>query len=147
LFITPDKYTELTAYSVEAGDILISRAGTVGRMCVARPNSSPSIIGTNLIRVALDHQRIVPEYVTAIFTYFPTRVGGLRASSDEGGYSFMKTSTLATLPVPLPPVTLQRKYEDLVARHDRMQSRQLDLISESDVLFNALVQRAFRGQL
>jgi hypothetical protein len=46
-----------------------------------------------------------------------------------------------------PPVTLQRKYEELVARHERMRSRQLELISESDVLFHSLVQRAFRGQL
>ena len=37
LFITPAKFAKLRRYSVEPGDILISRAGTVGRMCVAVP--------------------------------------------------------------------------------------------------------------
>ena len=53
-------------------------SGHCGADVCSAPTSSPSIIGTNLIRVALDRNRIVPEYVTAIFTYFPTRVGGLR---------------------------------------------------------------------
>ena len=35
LFITPAKFARLRRYSVDPGDILISRAGTVGRMCVA----------------------------------------------------------------------------------------------------------------
>ncbi len=55
LFITPYKFSDLKNYSVHKGDILISRAGTVGRMCVAHPSRNPSIIGTNLIRLSLDN--------------------------------------------------------------------------------------------
>jgi type I restriction enzyme S subunit len=37
LFITDGKYQQLSRYSVRSGDVLISRAGTVGRMCIAAP--------------------------------------------------------------------------------------------------------------
>src|SRR5437773_1315321 len=68
LYITQEKYRDLTNYTVQPGDILISRAGTVGRMCVAQPSYKASIIGTNLIRVALDFSAILPEYFTALFS-------------------------------------------------------------------------------
>ena len=53
MWITNEKYEELSAYSVRDGDIIISRAGTVGKMCVANMNGQPAIISTNLIRPSL----------------------------------------------------------------------------------------------
>jgi type I restriction enzyme S subunit len=70
LFISQPKFEKLRAYSIESGDLLISRAGTVGRICVARPKAKASIIGTNLIRLSLDHQKIVPEFFSALMTHF-----------------------------------------------------------------------------
>ena len=53
MWITKEKFKELAAYSVEDGDIIISRAGTVGKMCVARMEGKPAIISTNLLRLRL----------------------------------------------------------------------------------------------
>jgi type I restriction enzyme S subunit len=147
LFISEDKYSSLSAYSVRAGDVLISRAGTVGRMCVAYPPEEHSIIGTNLIRVALDQAVIVPDYFTALFTYFADRVAGLRASSDDGAYSFMQTGVLRHVRVPLPPVEKQRAYERFVELARRNQTRRKEGLEASDLLFHSLVSRAFRGEL
>lgn len=63
LFITEEKYQELKTYSVSDGDIIISRAGPVGKMCVVRGIKSPSIISTNLIRLSLDSE-LIPESCT-----------------------------------------------------------------------------------
>lgn len=101
-FITTEKYQTLIEYSVEEGDILISRAGTVGRICVAYPSYPESIIGTNLIRVVLDKSKIHPEYFSAILTFFPDRLGNLRASGDEASYSFLNPKSLRSLKFPLP---------------------------------------------
>ena len=146
-FITEKRYRDLTAYSVQPGDILVSRAGTVGRMCVAWPTQSPSIIGSNLIRVSVDQRVVTPEYIAAIFSYFPKRVGGLRASSDESAYSFMKTNVLRQIKIPLPPMELLRTHTRLLAKLDESQSKQLEARDTHDALFNSLVQRAFRGKL
>ncbi|MBO1055848.1 MAG: restriction endonuclease subunit S [Dolichospermum sp. JUN01] len=70
LFITPTKYEELKSYTVEPGDIIISRAGTVGRMCVAQPQQSPSIISTNLIRLTLDKNIFLLNILRLFFHIF-----------------------------------------------------------------------------
>lgn len=147
LFITEDKYLELAGYSVSPGDVLISRAGTVGRMCVARPQHPRSIIGTNLIRVALNQAVLSPDYFTALFTYFADRVAGLRASSDDGAYSFMQTGVLKEVRVPLPPIQMQEVYATCVATVRKNQETRQAAASDADRLFGSLVQRAFRGEL
>jgi type I restriction enzyme S subunit len=60
LFISNEKYEDLKRYNVIDGDVLISRAGTVGRMCMAAPGRIHSIISTNLVRVSLDHTTLLP---------------------------------------------------------------------------------------
>ena len=54
LWISQDKYDDLSSYSVREGDVIISRAGTVGKMCVVRAGLKESIISTNLIRLRLN---------------------------------------------------------------------------------------------
>jgi type I restriction enzyme S subunit len=147
LFITPSKYQELINYSVETGDILISRAGTVGRMCVARPQQSLSIISTNLIRLSLNKDEIFPEYFTSLFSYFPAAVSRLRASSDEGAYSFMNTKILKSLEIPLPPFELQIKYTMRMEQIKQMNLQKIESKDKLNNIFNVILQRAFSGEL
>jgi type I restriction enzyme, S subunit len=147
LFITESKYKELKNYSVELGDILISRAGTTGRMCVANPKQSPSIIGTNLIKVSLDYKKILPDYFTALFSYFPKRVSQLRASGDEDAYSFINTGVLKSLKIPLPPLPLQEKFAQIVQRFERLRAQQQESDRQAEHLFQSILHRAFQGEL
>jgi type I restriction enzyme S subunit len=110
LFIDRTKFLELRAYSVQYGDLLVSRAGTVGRICVARPTTPESIIGTNLIRVSVDRHRLVPDFLATLLTYFLPEVGRLRADTNESAYSFMKTSVLESLRIYVPPLDLQTNF-------------------------------------
>lgn len=147
LFITKAKYKELVSYSVEPGDILISRAGTVGRMCVARPEQSPSIIGTNLIRLSLDSAKIAPEYFTTLFSCFPERVSRLRANVDEKAYSFMNTTALKLLRVPLPPIKLQNEFASRMKAVEGLKAKRINSLNYLDTLFQTLLYRAFSGKL
>jgi type I restriction enzyme S subunit len=146
LFITEEKYRQLANYRVEPGDILISRAGTVGRMCVATPPKSPSIIGTNLIRLALDRSVIEPEYFTALFTHFGHQIGRLRADADTGAYSFMNTSVLRSLEIPVPPLPVQKLFAARVTDIRALQARQAEG-RRLDDLFQSMLHRAFQGEL
>lgn len=147
LFITPAKFDEMRSYSVESGDLLISRAGTVGRVCVARPTMPESIIGTNLIRVSVNPQRLVPEYLSTLLTYFSDRIGDLRASSDQDAYSFMKTGVLTRLRIPLPDLPRQQRFATALVHVGTTADRHTAAQDETENLFHSLVQRAFRGEL
>jgi type I restriction enzyme, S subunit len=67
IFITAAKYQELKAFEVEAGDLLISRSGTVGEICEVPPGLGTALISTNLIRVSLDQRVISPAFFVHMF--------------------------------------------------------------------------------
>ena len=147
LFITPAKFAQLRRYSVESGDILISRAGTVGRMCVAVPTVEQSIIGTNLIRLTLNPGAMLPVYFASLYTFCGERLPGLRASGDDRSYSFLNTTRLKSLVVPLPPLDLQLRFAAVVESIEQQKTRQRAHLAALDTLFASLQSRAFRGDL
>ena len=147
LFITPAKFAQLRRYSVEPGDILISRAGTVGRMCVAVPTVERSIIGTNLIRLTLNPGAMTPVYFACLYTFCGDRLPGLRASGDDRSYSFLNTTRLKSLVVPLPPLDLQHRFAAIVQSVEQQKTSQRAHLAELDTLFASLQSRAFRGEL
>ena len=147
LFITPAKFAQLRRYSVEPGDILISRAGTVGRMCVAVPTVKRSIIGSNLIRLTLNPAAMLPVYFACLYTFCGERLPGLRASGDDRSYSFLNTTKLKSLVVPLPRLDLQHHFAAIVESVERQKARQRAHLAELDTLFASLQSRAFRGDL
>ena len=145
LWITEEKYDELSAYSVVDGDIIISRAGTVGKMCVVRTGFPRSIISTNLIRLRLGGG-LHPDYFVSLMVYCKGRVGRLRTGSD-GSFTHMSTGVLDTLRFPYPPVELQQKFVRLMRKTDSCVQRMRTLEAESSDLFNSLAQRAFQGAI
>ena len=147
LFITPAKFAQLRRYSVEPGDILISRAGTVGRMCVAVPKVERSIIGSNLIRLTLNPAAMLPVYFACLYTFCGDRLPDLRASGDDKSYSFLNTTRLKSLVVPLPPLDLQHRFAAIVQSVEHQKASQRAHLTELDILFTSLQARAFRGDL
>ncbi len=142
LYITERKYQELAAYSVQTGDILISRAGTVGRMAVVRTRHKRSIIHTNLIRLSLNPDRILPVFFVILMTWFGQCVARLKRGQEDA-YTFMSTGSLGQLWIPLPPMPLQERLASLVSRHKRLQAGQREALREADHLFQSLLHQVF----
>lgn len=147
LFISPQKFDELRAYVVEQGDLLFSRAGTVGRICVATPTSTNSIMGTNLIRLALDQTKVIPDFVSALLTYFAKDVGRLRANIDKGAYSFMNTTVLKSLRIYVPPLLMQQEFAQRVTEIREFEAGQATSRTRLDALFQSMLHRAFNGDI
>jgi type I restriction enzyme, S subunit len=145
LWISEGKYDELSAYAVHDGDILISRAGTVGKMCVIRAGLEKSIISTNLIRLRLN-SALLPDYFVSLMIYCKGRVGRLKTGPD-GSFTHMSTGVLDTLTFPYPTPEDQRAYVDVMDSVKVTMDHAEKAHEESDALFNALVQRAFKGEL
>ena len=144
LYITPKKFEELAAYDAQNGDILISRAGTVGRMAIVRTEHPRSIIHTNIIRLSLDNAKILPIYFVALMTWFAPRVARLKRG-QEGAYTFMSTGSLGELQIPLPPLLLQQRFAVLVERVECLRAAQREALRQAEHLFASLLHRTFSG--
>lgn len=142
LYISPAKYDELRSYTVQNGDILISRAGTVGRMAILATKHERSIIHSNLVRLTLDPQRCLPLYFTILMKHFGSAIGRLKRGAEDA-YSFMNTGRISELRIPVPPLTLQRRFAALVAEHERLRAMQREALRQAEHLFQTLLHDAF----
>lgn len=145
MWITADKYDELATYSVKDGDIIVSRAGTVGKMCVARTNEQPAIISTNLIRVRLG-DGLQPLHFVSLMLYCKGRVGRLKTGAD-GAFTHMNTGVLDSLEFPYPPIELQAQFAAIVEKVEALKSRYQQSLTDLEALYGALSQQAFKGEL
>lgn len=145
MWITTEKYDDLSAYAVQDGDIIISRAGTVGKMCVARTNGQPAIISTNLIRLRLGAD-LRPLHFVSLMLYCKSRVGRLKTGAD-GAFTHMNTGVLDSLEFPYPPVELQNRFGEIATKVEGAKSRYQESLTELEALYGALSQQAFNGEL
>lgn len=145
MWITADKYNDLATYSVQDGDIIISRAGTVGKMCVARMNGQPAIISTNLIRLRLGSD-LRPLHFVLLMLYCKGRVGRLKTGAD-GAFTHMNTGVLDSLEFPYPSVLLQDKFGKIASKVERVKSLYQQNLTDLERLYGALSQQAFKGEL
>ncbi|MCP1465854.1 restriction endonuclease subunit S [Pseudomonas sp. S3E17] len=145
MWITEEKYKDLSAYSVRDGDIIISRAGTVGKMCVARMNGQPAVISTNLIRLRLGAE-LRPHYFVSLMLYCKGRVGRLKTGAD-GAFTHMNTGVLDSLEFPYPSVELQDQFGKIASKVEGVISRYQQSLCDLECLYGALSQQAFNGEL
>lgn len=145
MWIDEEKYRKLESYAVLDGDIIISRAGTVGKMCVARTQGCKSVISTNLIRLRLGGE-LLPIYFVSLMVYCKGRVGRLKTGPD-GAFTHMGTGVLDTLKFPYPPIDLQHRFATIVESVEQQKSKMRTHLAELDALFASLQHRAFNGEL
>jgi type I restriction enzyme, S subunit len=145
LWISEAKYKTLATYSVRNGDVIISRAGTVGKMCVVNSRHPVSIISTNLIRVRFG-TGLLPIYFVSLMTYSKGRVGRLRTGPD-GAFTHMNTGILDSLKIPYPPMPLQTKFAQIVETVETLKAHYRASLKELENLYGSLSQQAFKGEL
>ena len=145
MWITKDKFKQLTSYSVKTGDVIISRAGTVGKMCVAKMSHENSIISTNLIRVRFG-DKLLPFYFVGLMTFCKERIGRLKTGTD-GAFTHMSTGILDKLSFPYPPINLQNTFAERAQQSKAQKAKMTTSLRELEDNFNALMQRAFKGEI
>lgn len=142
LFITEQKFNELRAYDVRNGEILISRAGTVGRMAVVSTKHPRSIIHSNIIRLSFNDKLVLPVYFACLMTWFGPRVARLKRGQEDA-YTFMNTGTVGELEIPLPPSSLQEEFAATVVQAERLRAVQRESLRQAEHLFASLLDRSF----
>ena len=60
---------------------------------------------------------------------------------------FKVVADLEKIKIPLPPIELQNKFAEIVKQVESMKEHQKESKEQIDDLFNALMQKAFKGEL
>lgn len=92
-----------------SGDIVISVVGTIGRVARIPPELSGANIARALARIRVDSPRAEPEFVARLLRA-PQWQRKLTADSFETARKTLNISSLGSLLIPLPPISVQIKY-------------------------------------
>ena len=146
-YLTERKASELSAFSIRPGDVLVTRMGTIGRACVVPQNVEDGRISYHLFRVRPDEERCLPEFLASTICRSGMFQTQLRMLSHGAIMAGLSTANLRAVKFLLPPISLQKEYLRYVLAVENMMSQQSMALDEVEALFKSLQQRAFCGKL
>lgn len=150
IFVTNEKAVELKNFRVKENDIIISRSGTVGEICLLPKKMENSIISTNLIRVSVNQEIIYPNFFVYLFQGGKVRqqVFDLCKGSSR---AFLNQTVLNSLDFPFCSIEEQHRIvEELESKFtiaDKMEESINQSLQQAEVLRQSILKKAFEGKL
>lgn len=142
---------EIERYSLQYGDVLFCRSSLtaegIGKASIVpRDLCEKTIYECHIIKIHLNSVEIIPEF--------------FRSLSDTQYYRSQimknsKTSTMTTISqegitnteIIIPPIEIQKEYLNKVLHQIELIKKHHLALTDSENLFNSLMQRAFKGEL
>jgi type I restriction enzyme, S subunit len=146
-FLTDTKANQLRAFDVVAGDVLVTRMGTIGRACVVPTAVLNGRFSYHLFRIRPDVSRCDADFLAATIAHSGTFQSQLKLLAHGAIMDGLSTANLRAVRFVLPPVSLQREFARRVAKLHSIKFHALSSKRKSDELFSGLQHRAFRGEL
>ncbi len=149
IFITEKKARELSSFEVSGGDIIISRSGTVGEICLVPDYFGYSLISTNLIRISLNKTIISPKF----FLFLGG--GSVREQVKElckgSTRDFLNQTILQSIIFPFPSLQEQtqivQEIESRLSVCDQLEATLTENLNKAEALRQSILKRAFEGKL
>ena len=133
------------------GDLLFVRSNGnpayIAR-CAVFGGDRNAAFASYLIRVRLNqHAPVLARFVRRLFSLPSYRAVVVREARTTAGNYNISTKGLGRLRVYTPPVADQQSFAAVEERLGSVRAHLVDALAQTDQLFDALVQRAFRGEL
>jgi hypothetical protein len=108
-FIDEKKYKEMKDFAIAPGDLIISCSGTMGRVFILPPSAPKGIINQALLRITSNPNRVLGEYLEIVLMTDQVQNRYFRDTSGSAIQNVSSMKELKSIPIPLPPLTTQRK--------------------------------------
>ena len=151
IFVTPEKATELQAFRVHTGDIIISRSGTVGELCIVPPYMENSLLSTNLMRISLDFEIFLPNYFVYLFRSKVVVVEQVKELCKGSTRMFLNQTILKQIRFPIPSIPAQQKLVNMVESRlsicDNIEQTIDTSLQQAEAMRQSILKQAFEGRL
>ncbi|HKP35657.1 MAG TPA: restriction endonuclease subunit S [Pyrinomonadaceae bacterium] len=146
-FVPLEFNKKLIRSELRPGDLLVNLVGaSIGRSCIFPGYDRPANINQAVAVVTTNPSRLENTFLSGLLTsdrgqwlLLNNRVEGARAN--------ISLTDLRELSLPVPPITLQRKFSGRVKAVEKLKTAHLASLADMDALFSSLQHRAFRGEL
>ena len=151
IFVSELKAKELESFKVEAGDIVISRSGTVGEICRIPNGLEKAFISTNLIRVSLNIKVINQDYFVYLFQGGGTVKQQVKFLCKGSSREFLNQTILESIVFPLPNINEQNSIVNFIdskfSEVDQLDQTITTALQQSEALRQSILKKAFSGAL
>jgi len=151
IHIDSDKAKELVGYRTIPGDVIISRSGTVGEVCVVPENIGEARISTNLMKLSFEKKGMLPQFFTFIFNGAPFVLNQVSELCKGSTRNFLNQNILKKLVLILPPFEEQRliiqKVENKLSIIDEIDKEVDKNLKRANRLRQSILEKAFTGKL
>lgn len=150
-WITELRYQELTRYSLNDGDLVLTRKGSLGNARLVDSLPQPGIIDSDTIRIRVDDNIISSRFLAKLLHEAPYVAEQITRQSRGAILPGVNTNTIAHLFVALPNRSEQNRILDALAQEastfssiGTSVSRAIDLLQERRT---ALISAAVTGKI
>jgi type I restriction enzyme S subunit len=130
--------SDVDKYALLEGDVLLTEGG------------DPDKLGRGAVlhdEIPNCKEYLVPEFLSMLIGSAYGKMYFLKSAKQTTGIATINSTQLKKFPVLVPPTGLQKKFAHIVEKVEAMRQNQKQSRQEIDNLFNALMQKAFKGEL
>jgi type I restriction enzyme S subunit len=147
VFISNEKAQSLIYHSFESGDIILAKLGDVlGKSCIVPGKYSFGIVVGDVIRIRVPEKACNKQFLLSFLNsnscekFLSKQVIGATRPR-------VNLNNVREIPMPYPPIELQNEFEKRVKLIQSIKEKQQSSTQEINTLFDALMQKAFKGEL
>lgn len=151
IFVTEEKAKELNSFILHKGDIIISRSGTVGEICEVPEHIDGALLSTNLMKVSLNQDIIIPDYFIYLFQSKGVVLDQVKELCKGSTRLFLNQTILKRIIFPIPNLNKQReiiaKIESRLSVCDSIEQTVDTALSQTEAVRQSILKKAFEGRL
>lgn len=151
IFVTEEKAKELKSFVLKAGDIIISRSGTVGEICAVPERADGALLLTNLMRVSLDANIVRADYFIALFQSKGVVLDQVKELCKGSTRDFLNQTILKQIVFPVPSIEKQSEIIAVIEARfsicDRIEKTVDTALAQAEAMRQSILKKAFEGEL
>lgn len=139
LTVSAQKYEELSAYHLKAGDVVMGRRGEMGR-CAVVP-SDGYLCGTGSLMIRTKGE-VTADYIQKIIS-FPSFKKTIEDMAVGQTMPNLNVPIVSNFQIIKPPIEVQKSYYTFVEQVDKSKVVVQKALDEAQLLFDSLMQKYF----
>jgi type I restriction enzyme S subunit len=142
--------TEFRRTTLQKGDLLLvegnGNPSEVGRAGMWDGSIDGCVHQNHLIRIRCERSRVLPVFLLSQLNSSRGMAYYLKHGRTTSGLVTISTGLVNEFPVLVPPLELQRQFEQVVERHTLLKCSNVEALRQADHLFQSLLHQAFTAQ-
>ncbi|MCU4177314.1 restriction endonuclease subunit S [Carboxylicivirga sp. N1Y90] len=145
-YVSEEKAIELKRSLIKPGDIVIIAVGSSGKALQVPLVLEKAVMSQNFNKITPNLQKALPTYLEYCFNSQLVQNQFAKEMTDTVR-TFLSLTKIKEVKIPLPPITLQTQFSEKIALIEQQKELAKQSLAESEDLFSALLQKAFKGEL